>query len=354
MKKTAVFRNDIFIEHDPGFDHIESPYRLITIYDVLDALSPTDRFIEPVFSSVSSDILRLNHTDDQIETVRSTSGKIYSVLDEDTFTSRQSYNAACHGVGAVTTGVDLLLEGAIENGFTLVRPPGHHAEPSKAMGFCLFNNIAIGAHYALRHSKTERVLIIDWDVHHGNGTQNAFYSNDKILYVSIHQSPFYPGTGLLEETGTGLGEGYTINIPLPGGQGDSEYANIFNTIVRPLGNQYQPDLILVSAGFDGYHGDAISSMYLTNQGFGYMTRVLVEMAEELCDGRLLLSLEGGYDQSGLKEGVFTVLSELCGKKIETGFSSNLDEDIAQKLAKESEIHPAVERVRDVAKKYWRL
>jgi acetoin utilization deacetylase AcuC-like enzyme len=259
--------------------------------------------------------------------------------------------SCCRGC---TQAVDLLFTESIDNGFALVRPPGHHAERNRSMGFCLFNNIAVAAQYALKKYKVRKIFIVDWDVHHGNGTQNAFYETDEVFYLSIHQYPLYPGTGSLRETGSGKGKGYTLNIPLPGGQGDLEYANIFNSVVKPVCREYKPELILVSAGFDSFINDGISAMRLTGNGFAYMTRVLVDLAEDICEGRLFLSLEGGYNFSGMEEGVFAVLGELAGIAEENGLDFGRDETIISTLAEENGLHPAIEMAREVAKKYWKM
>jgi acetoin utilization deacetylase AcuC-like enzyme len=354
MRKTAIFRDNLFLSHDPGYNHIESPERIRTIFKLLDKMQETGELVEPSFYSASDDILRLNHSDALIETVAATSGQMYSVLDADTLTSKESYNAACLAVGAVVKGVDLLFQDEIDNGFALVRPPGHHAEKNRSMGFCLFNNVAIAAHHAIQNCGINRVMIVDWDVHHGNGTQNSFYDTDKVLYISTHQYPLYPGTGSLVETGSGRGEGYTINIPLPGGLGDVEYANVFNTLVAPACLEYQPELILVSAGFDTFIEDNISSMQLTHNGFAYMTRVMVELAETVCNGKLLISLEGGYSLAGMNRGVFAVLSELAGNDLKNELPAKVDEKICRLLGKEKSAHPVVEMVRDVAKTYWKM
>jgi len=354
MNRTAIFAHDVFREHDPGFDHVECPDRIITLLSVLEELRKENIFLEPSFSAASVETILLNHTLDHINEVEATSGKIYSALDGDTFTSPKSFEVATLAAGAVIQGVDLIVGGEIDNGFALVRPPGHHAEKHKSMGFCLFNNIALAAHHGIEKLGLERILILDWDVHHGNGTQHAFYDSDKVMFVSIHQSPLYPGTGALTDVGVDRGRGYNLNIPLPGGQGDLEYANIFNTIVEKVVYQYKPQLILVSAGFDTYYGDGISSMRMTHQGFGYMTRSLMRWADDLCDGRLLMTLEGGYNLTGLKEGVFTVLGELAGTKLNTTFPSLVDDDVGKQLTDELPPHPAIERVRDIAQAFWNV
>lgn len=354
MKKTAIFRHTLFSEHDPGFDQTDRPERITTLYSALDKLPNKSLFVEPQFSAVSEQTLLLNHSRSLIDTVAATAGKTYSVLDGDTFTSEKSFEAACFAAGAAVNGIDMLIEESIANGMALIRPPGHHAEPDRSMGYCLFNNAAVAVHHAIERHRIQRVLVVDWDVHHGNGTQKSFLTRDDVLFVSIHQSPLYPGTGSFMETGEGKGEGYTINIPLPGGQGDREYANIFNSLVLPIGRQYEPELIVVSAGFDGYHGDEISAMRLSHAGFGYMARSLIDLAGVVCGGKVLFCLEGGYNLSGLTSGVFTVLSELAGEQLETPFPSFLDTNSYQQLRRECSPHPAIERVREIAKNYWKM
>lgn len=354
MKRTGIFIDSIFKEHDPGFDQIECPARIITLQSSADSLCNNEFFVQPEIKKAFHDILRLNHTDAHINAIKATSGKMYSVLDEDTFTSPRSYDAACFAAGAVTQGIELLHSGEIANGFALVRPPGHHAENDRSMGYCLFNNVAIAARYARENFGYKKIIIVDFDVHHGNGTQNAFYKTDEVLFISIHQSSCYPGTGSINEVGSGKGEGYTVNIPFPGGQGDAEYANAFNTVVRPIAYQYQPEMILVSAGFDGAMEDSISTMYLTYQGYGYMAYLLKKIADEICGGKILFTLEGGYQLDALKQGVFAVLSELADQQLQTPFASKLKEEIKEKLLATTAPHPAIEMVRDIAKTYWKM
>lgn len=354
MRKTAIFRDPLFIDHDPGFDHPESPQRLKVINEVLEKKEVKPCFVYPECVPASHKIIGLNHNPALMNRVAETAGKVFDALDPDTKTSPDSYAAATLAVGALTQGIDLLLAGEIDNGFALVRPPGHHAEKGRSMGFCLFNNVAVAAHYAIKHCGLERVMIVDWDLHHGNGTQNSFYDTDKVLYVSTHQFPYYPGTGNLGETGKGKGEGFTLNIPLPGYQGDVDYATIFNDIIVPVGQEYKPELILISCGFDIYNGDPLGAMEVTADGFAYLTRCMVQLAEEVCGGKLLVTLEGGYDLNGQRDGAMAVLSELLGKSLDTGYATNLDETVATRLGEEKSVHPAIDQARSLAKRYWKL
>ncbi len=354
MRKTAIFRDSLFIDHDPGFDHPESPQRLKVINEVLDKEEIKGCFVYPEFSPALHKVIGLNHDTALINRVAETAGKIFDALDPDTKTSPDSYAAAILAVGALTTGVDLLLAGEIDNGFAFVRPPGHHAEKNRSMGFCLFNNVAVAAHYAIAYCGLKRVMIVDWDLHHGNGTQDSFYDTDKVLYVSTHQFPFYPGTGAVGETGKGKGEGYTVNIPLPGYQGDVDYATIFNDIIVPLGKEYKPELILISCGFDIYKDDPLGAMEVTADGFAYLTRCMVQLAEEVCGGKLLVTLEGGYDLNGQRDGAMAVLSELSGQTLKTGYATNLNEKKAKQLTAAQSVHPAIEQAREVAKRFWKL
>ena len=354
MRKTAIFNDPLFVDHDPGFDHPESPDRLKVINEVLTLEQVKDCFVFPEFSPASHRIIGMNHSTDLMNRVAETAGKIFDALDPDTKTSPDSYAAAVLAVGALTTGIDLLESGEIDNGFALVRPPGHHAEKKQSMGFCLFNNVAVAARHAINNCGMKRVMIVDWDLHHGNGTQNSFYETDKVLYLSTHQFPYYPGTGDVDETGKGKGEGYTVNIPLPGYQGDSEYASIFNDIILPVGREYKPELILVSCGFDIYRGDPLGLMEVTAPGFAYLTRCMVNLAEEVCDGKLLVTLEGGYDLNGQRDGAMAVLSELCGQTLDTGHAVNLSDEYAAELGRATVQHPAIEQARSVAKRAWKL
>jgi len=351
MRKTAILKNDLFLEHIPDFNHVESPDRLRVIYEQLEQPPLSELFTYPDFAPASVETIELNHTKDHLMRVAGTAGQRFNSLDPDTQTSAKSFDAACLAAGAITNGMELIVNGEADNGFALVRPPGHHAEANKAMGFCLFNNVAIGARYGLEHLGMNRVAIFDWDLHHGNGTQHSFYNSNQILYLSTHAYPYYPGSGGLTEVGAGEGEGFTVNVPLSGGQDDRAFAKIVKEIIVPVTRQFQPDFIIVSAGFDTYFGDPLGTMAVTEQGYAGMARQLVDLAGEVCDGRLLVALEGGYNLRGLRDGVLAVLAELSG---DPGCPGKVDAAALQEIIDSDREVPAVERVRDIAKRYWSL
>lgn len=351
MRKTAIYRDDLFLAHNPGSDHPESPQRLQVIYDELDKDVVGSHFVYPTFDPASIADLELNHAPELVKRVAATAGKDHAYLDADTRTSADSYDAACLAVGALIDGIGRLEQGEIDNGFCLVRPPGHHAEHNQSMGFCLFNNVAIAARWAQKYQAKKRIMIVDWDLHHGNGTQHSFYDTNRVLYCSTHQYPYYPGSGSVVQTGNAMGEGFTINVPLPGGQGDDEFARIFNDLFIPVARQYQPELILLSCGFDIYNGDPLGAMKVTPTGFAYMTRVMQQLADELCQGKLLVTLEGGYNLTGMRDGALAVLSELCGQNLpEQDFNNSM---ITALQTTSVECSPLTQSI-SMQKNYWDL
>jgi len=352
MDRTAVYRDDLFLGHQPGFGHVESPDRLKVIYDELDRPGIGQHLIYPQFTPAGPEIIGLNHSPALIKRVAETAGRNHDFLDADTQTSSRSYEVACLAAGALVDGMQRIAAGEVDNGFCLVRPPGHHAERNRAMGFCLFNNVAIAAQFALARMGMERILILDWDLHHGNGTQNSFYETSKVLYFSTHQYPFYPGTGALIEIGEEEGEGYTLNCPLPGGQGDQDFNRILNELLVPVAREYRPEFILVSCGFDIYGGDPLGTMRVTPHGFATMTRIVRHLAAEVCHGRLLVTLEGGYNLNGMRDGALAVLTALSGEKLGPDLPDFREE--GKGAAQEGDQPLYLKQAIALAKNYWKM
>lgn len=295
-----------------GSGHPESPRRLETILDRLRD-SPVWAQLDPVSPwEVGEDVIRLVHRKGYVDHVARACSQGVPFLDTgDTAVCPNSYSVALLAASGVVEGIRLIFENSMSNAFCAVRPPGHHADVDLGMGFCLFNNAAIGARFAQREYGVSRVLIVDWDVHHGNGTQHIFESDPTVFYISVHQYPFYPGTGSEMETGTGDGLGATRNFPLSAGMGDEEYVDIFENSIPDLAARFSPELIIVSSGFDAHHRDPLASMRVSTEAFMKMTEVILRTAEELCHGRLLSILEGGYDLQALGECVEVHLSVLA-------------------------------------------
>ena len=310
MKKTGYIYDPFYLKHltEP---HPENPGRLTAINGKLKS-SPAHKhltLLEP--RKATEDEISLNHDRDYVREVSRRCKDGDSYLDGgDTVVCRDSYDAALLSAGAGLTAVDQVIDGKCDNVFCAVRPPGHHAENSQAMGFCLFNNAAITARYAQTHKGLDRVFIFDWDVHHGNGTQHSFYSDASIYYSSIHQYPFYPGTGAGDETGTGDGLGSTLNFPMPAGSQDADYIAVIENKLVPKIIAFNPDLIILSAGFDAHQDDPLANMEISTACFGAMTRLIMSAAEDVCQGRLVSMLEGGYNHDALGDSVVSHLANL--------------------------------------------
>jgi acetoin utilization deacetylase AcuC-like enzyme len=342
--KTGVVRHELYKQHLANFPHVESPDRLQVIYDMLDADDMAGKFENISPRPASDEELVWVHSQAHVERIARTDGKTHASLDPDTQTTALSYQAAKLAVGGLFSLVDQIFEGKVKNGFALVRPPGHHAEADRAMGFCLFNNVALGARYVMKRHGVKKVLIVDWDLHHGNATQHSFYSDSDVLYFSTHQYPHYPGTGGLREVGREQGAGFTVNVPLWPGHGDAEYYQIFKCILLPIAGAFQPDFIFISAGFDTYIADPLGGMRVTPQGFAAMTHLLMDLAKSYASERLAVTLEGGYHLEGLRQSVKAVLKELAGESPLT--PSDLD-------AFERAVVPGVvEEVLKVQRPYW--
>ena len=313
MAKTAVVVDQEYLKHEPGDFHPERPERIQVLLDLANELDKRRFQILPPRAATKSDIESC-HGAEYVALVESTSRANRYALDGDTITCRDSFGVGLLAVGGFLRLLDSIAAREAENGFALVRPPGHHAQRDRAMGFCLFNTIAIGAQHLKRTYGAKRILIMDWDVHHGNGTQDAFYDDPSVLFISTHQYPYYPGTGAVEETGINDGEGYTINIPLPAGCADSEYLRAFHDIVMPAAEKFAPEWILVSAGFDSHRRDPLGGMGVTEDGFSAMAQHLLQLAVQCADGKIALLLEGGYDLAALRSSVAAVLQVMERKK----------------------------------------
>ncbi len=302
------------MEHDTGPGHPERSERLVAIYKQLEHLglmAKAERL--PLRDATPEELLRV-HDQRLLDQVAATDGKAHGYLDGDTPTSASSYQAALKAAGGLIDATTAVINGDANNGFALVRPPGHHAERDQAMGFCLFNNVAVAAKDALERQGLSRILIVDWDVHHGNGTQHSFYDDPRVLFFSTHRYPFYPGTGAIDEVGEGAGLGYTVNVPLPAGMNDAVHDAAFIRVLTPVARDFKPELILVSAGFDSHASDPLGGMNVTKEGFGRMAGRVLGLADELCDGKVVATLEGGYDLDGLAGGVSEVVAQMMGEK----------------------------------------
>ncbi|HUJ74921.1 MAG TPA: histone deacetylase [bacterium] len=312
VSRVGILRDPLFLLHENDRDHLECPDRLRAIDAALSARGLSDRLAALPARDAAREELAWVHDEQWLRAAERTRGVRRSVLDPDTAANAHSFDAAVRAAGGAISCVEAAAQGALAACFALVRPPGHHAEAERAMGFCLFNNVAVAAEYALRRRGLERVLIVDWDVHHGNGTMHSFYGTDRVLFFSTHQYPHYPGTGSIQEIGTGAGLGFTVNVPLPPGQGDEDYAGIFSQVLLPLAREYSPQLILVSAGFDISRGDPLGDMQVTAGGFSRLTRMLMELSHDCCRDQLVFLLEGGYRLDTLADGVCSVIETLAG------------------------------------------
>ncbi|MDE3089529.1 MAG: histone deacetylase [Chloroflexota bacterium] len=308
---TAYLYSPIFLEHEEE-GHPESPERLRHILRVLKETGVLPRLtaLEPVAATDAQ--IAAVHTPQHIDRVKQLVARGGGHFDADTYANSRSLDAATLAAGAVVRAVDAVMRGEIGNAFALVRPPGHHATRSRAMGFCLFNNIAIAAQHALDAHRLERVLIVDYDVHHGNGTQDIFYRTSRVLYFSTHQYPHYPGSGNWDETGEGDGAGFTVNVPLPPRVGDEGYRRVFYGLLFPLAERYRPQLVLVSVGYDAHWSDPLAFENLSIAGYAALARTAIEIAREMCGGRIVFTLEGGYDLDALGYGAAATFRALLG------------------------------------------
>jgi len=339
MKRTGILIDPIFEQHLTPSGHPECPERMTVLLEFVNRYQ-RDGLLRIQPRPAVADEIGWNHDRAYVSQVAATADRGFYEFEPETRTSDKSYQAACMAAGGLMSVIDAVVAGQVDNGFAFVRPPGHHAEYAQAMGFCLFNNVAIGARHLINSHQLDRVLILDWDVHHGNGTQHSFYGSKNVLFMSLHQWPHYPGTGAAEDVGSGAGAGFNVNVPLPASCGDEEYLAVLDHTLLPIARQFHPQFVLVSAGFDAHARDPLGGMRLSDAGFGAMTQRLLDLADQCCDGRLVLSLEGGYDLNALQSSSEAVLDALGGGASPDGIQPSA-----------SSIH-AFHRVNDIQRRYW--
>jgi acetoin utilization deacetylase AcuC-like enzyme len=340
---TVYVTHPRYTEHNLA-GHPEHAGRIRAIWQQMDSagLSARMKKLEP--QPVSQDWVLAVHTPEYVDLLNwiDTTQQERVHLDADTYAGPTAYEIARLAAGGVVLAVDEVLSGRVSNGLAVVRPPGHHAMPNHAMGFCILGNVPIATRYAQATFGIERVMIVDYDVHHGNGTEAMLYDDNNTLFISTHQSPFYPGTGAVHDTGHGNGRGYTINVPLAGGNGDKNYAAVYEYIIWPAAKRFQPQLIIVSAGFDSHWTDPLANMRLSLTGYAHLTRELKRMADQLCGGKIVFALEGGYNLEALSHGVRNIAHVLLG-----------DADISDPLGPprhphaEPDILPLIEQIRKI-------
>ena len=308
-RRTGFVYDEIYLEHDTGHGHVERPDRLSFCLRALKQSGFWNQLHHIEATPATLDQLCYVHKCDHIDRVKSHCQREIP-LDYDTPVSKQSFDIALLAAGGVLRAVDRVIAGDVDNAFALVRPPGHHATPNRAMGFCLFNNIAIASRYLQSEYGLNKIAVVDWDVHHGNGTQDTFYADPSVFFFSIHQHPLYPGSGLAHETGLEKADGTTLNCPVPAHSDINDYIHIFKERLAPELIEFNPDFMLISSGFDAHQLDPLSTINITSEGFGDLTEILLSIADQVCEGYVVSVLEGGYDLSGLSESVVAHVKRL--------------------------------------------
>jgi acetoin utilization deacetylase AcuC-like enzyme len=335
------------LQHDPGAGHPERPERLRAILDAVQREEALEEHLRRRTPELLDErFLEAVHSGGYVGQVRRLAQAGGGMLDPDTVVGPASYRAALAAASAAAAAVDAVLAaGGVPAAFAAVRPPGHHARPAQGMGFCLFNNVALAAAHARERHRRARILILDWDVHHGNGTQEIFYRDDRVLFVSLHQEHWYPGTGAVTETGEGAGSGFTVNVPLPAGAGDEAYAHVFEEVVLPVLERFRPELVLISAGYDAHRDDPLGGMRLTAGGF----RRLTAMVRGVHSGPIAAVLEGGYALRGLGKSVLATLGALAGIATPGGEEPPGEEGVPYAV-----IRARVRDVRRIVRDTWRI
>lgn len=342
---TGLVYDTVYLNHDTG-GHPEKAARVSYTYDILKNAGVLDNLFLLKPRPASTEEVALVHHGEYIDSVREFSSRGGGSFGSDNSGSSGTFETALFAAGGTLTAIEAVLDKKVESVFALVRPPGHHATPGQAMGFCFFNNVAIGARYAIKRYGLKRVLVIDWDEHHGNGTEQIFYSDPSVLYFSVHRDWSFPASGFADRTGQGSGEGYNINVPLPRRSGDADYEYVFRQILLPVANAYRPELVLISAGMDPHVKDPIGQMNMSSSGFLKLTEIACEIACTCCNGALVAVLEGGYNLNALAEGVFAVIHTM--NVWENQKTRALESGLPVKIA----VKGVVNNVKGIQNKYW--
>jgi acetoin utilization deacetylase AcuC-like enzyme len=335
--------SDRYLEHNLP-SHPENAGRLKAIVKVLKDSGAWDETAAVEAQPIPRDLLTTLHPATYVDRIQQAAARGGGWLDMDTYVTPASYEVALLAAGGAVQATKSVLEGTVSAALALLRPPGHHATPTRGMGFCLFNNVALGALHALEKGGLHRILIVDWDVHHGNGTQDAFYHDGRVMYFSTHQYPHYPGSGTVGEVGAGEAEGLMVNVPLPAGVGDGGYLRAFDEVLLPLARRFEPELVMLSAGFDPHWADPLAGMSLTVRGFARLAGVLRQLAEDCCSGRLVMTLEGGYHPQALGYGTLATLRAWQGRD-----PAEVEDPLGPARRERPADDPAVERVIQAAK-----
>jgi acetoin utilization deacetylase AcuC-like enzyme len=343
---TGIVKDPRYAGHCMGPGEPECPERLAVLYAMLQELEESGCFQEIAPRKADREELQRVHAPDYIGHIAATAGKEMTYLDPDTRASALSHDTALLAAGGLCRAIEEVNAGRVDNAFALIRPPGHHAERAASKGFCLYNNVAVGAHFGRSSLGLERILIVDWDLHHGNGTQHCFEDSPAVLFFSTHRAFTFPHSGRLREIGRDRGRGYTINVPLLPGLGDGDFVAIFEKILKPVAMEFKPDFILVSAGFDLHFNDPLGGMRVTPEGFAALTRSLLDVAAACCEGKIVMALEGGYDLEGLRDSVREVLREMAGLR---------KSDVAGTMAtaQREKIAEVIWRVRRRHRRFWK-
>jgi acetoin utilization deacetylase AcuC-like enzyme len=344
---TGFVYHEDYLQHDTG-SHPENAARLISIMQGMEAWNLTNQTERVLPVHASREQLECVHSAAYVQQVEALSKRGGGMLDLDTPVCNASYEIALLAAGGLLKAVDAVMDESnqLKRVFALVRPPGHHANARRGRGFCIFNNVAIAAEYLKREYGAKRILIADWDVHHGNGTQDIFFEDPSVLYFSTHQYPLYPGTGWIDEVGKGEGAGFTVNVPLPVGTDDAGYVYALTSILVPIAREFHPEFVLVSAGFDAHITDPLASMSVTSKGFGLFTDVIMAIAKELCNGRIVLTLEGGYNLDALAESVLAVFKSLI--------ADNRDDVRGRVIGPNERVMSRIAEIKKAQKVYWSL